>query len=216
MTAPQEIHVVDDDPAVRDSLRMLLEAEGHAVRVYADAETFIAEGLTGGGPGCVVSDVRMPGLSGIDLLHVLQDRDIDMPLIVITGHADVSMAVQALKEGASDFIEKPFDEAVFMAAVNKALARSERAWVERRRLDGTLARANSLTPREYEVMVLVAQGLSNKAAAQELGISVRTVEIHRARVMEKMAADSLSALVRMVLELEESGRLVHDEDADEA
>lgn len=215
MTAAPEIHVVDDDPAVRDSLRMLLEASGQTVKVYADAESFIAAGMKGNGPGCVVADVRMPGLSGLDLLRILQDRDIDLPLIVITGHADVSMAVQALKEGASDFIEKPFDDAVFLAAVNKALSGSQRAWVERRRLDGIEARANSLTPREYEVMILVAQGLSNKAAAAELGISVRTVEIHRARVMEKMAADSLSVLVRMVLELEESGRLVHDGD-DEA
>jgi len=213
MTAAPQIHVVDDDPAVRDSLRMLLEAAGYAVQAYPDAESFIAEGMKGQGPGCVVADVRMPGLSGLDLLRVLQDRDIDLPLIVITGHADVSMAVQALKEGAADFIEKPFDEAVFRTAVTKALARSERAWVDRRRLDGIEQRAKSLTPREYQVMVLVAQGLSNKAAAVELGISVRTVEIHRARVMEKMAADSLSALVRMVLELEESGRLVHDEEA---
>lgn len=213
MTAAPQIHVVDDDPAVRDSLRMLLEAAGYAVQAYPDAESFIAEGMKGHGPGCVVADVRMPGLSGLDLLRILQDRDIDLPLIVITGHADVSMAVQALKEGAADFIEKPFDEAVFRAAVTKALARSERAWVDRRRLDGIEQHANSLTPREYQVMVLVAQGLSNKAAAVELGISVRTVEIHRARVMEKMAADSLSALVRMVLELEESGRLPHDEGA---
>lgn len=212
MTVAPEIYVVDDDPAVRDSLRMLLEASGHAVKVYADAESFIAAGMNGNGPGCVVADVRMPGLSGLDLLRILQDRDIGLPLIVITGHADVSMAVQALKEGASDFIEKPFDDAIFLTAVNKALSGSQRAWVERRRLDGIEARANSLTPREYEVMILVAQGLSNKAAAAELGISVRTVEIHRARVMEKMAADSLSVLVRMVLELEESGRLVHDGD----
>ncbi len=214
MTTAPQIHVVDDDPAVRDSLRMLLEAAGHAVHAYPDAESFVAEGMKGNGPGCVVADVRMPGMSGLDLLRILQDRDINLPLIVITGHADVSMAVQALKEGATDFIEKPFDDAIFLAAVGKALARSERDWVERGRLDGIEARASSLTPREYQVMVLVAQGLSNKAAAVELGISVRTVEIHRARVMEKMAADSLSALVRMVLELEEAGRLVHGDEAE--
>lgn len=212
MAVVPEIHVVDDDPAVRDSLRMLLETAGHCVKAYADAESFVAEGLTGALLGCIVADVRMPGMSGLDLLRVLQDRDIALPLIVITGHADVSMAVQALKEGAADFIEKPFDDAVFMAAVTKALARSEKIWGERRRLDSISQRADSLTPREYEVMVLIAQGLSNKAAAAELGISVRTVEIHRARVMEKMSADSLSALVRMVLELEEAGRLLHDDD----
>ncbi len=213
MTTAPQIHVVDDDSAVRDSLRMLLEAAGHAVQAYPDAESFVADGMKGNGPGCVVADVRMPGMSGLDLLRILQDRDIDLPLIVITGHADVSMAVQALKEGATDFIEKPFDDGVFLTAVTKALARSERDWVERSRVNGIEERANSLTPREYQVMVLVAQGLSNKAAAVELGISVRTVEIHRARVMEKMAADSLSALVRMVLELEESGRLLHDDEA---
>ena len=214
MTTAPQIHVVDDDPAVRDSLRMLLEAAGHAVHAYPDAESFVAEGMKGSGPGCVVADVRMPGMSGLDMLRILQDRDINLPLIVITGHADVSMAVQALKEGATDFIEKPFDDAILLTAVSKALARSERDWVERGRLDGIETRASSLTPREYQVMVLVAQGLSNKAAAVELGISVRTVEIHRARVMEKMAADSLSALVRMVLELEEAGRLVHGDEAE--
>lgn len=216
MQAVPVVHVVDDDPAVRDALRMLLEAAGHVVKAYPDAEHFVADGMTMPGPGCVVSDVRMPGMSGLDLLRVLQDRGIELPLIVITGHADVSMAVQALKEGAADFIEKPFDDSIFLSAVAKALARCERLLTERRRLDGIDERANSLTPREYEVMVLIAQGLSNKAAAAELGISVRTVEIHRARVMEKMAADSLSALVRMVLELEEAGRLIHDdEDMDE-
>lgn len=213
MSVAPVVHVVDDDPAVRDALRMLLEAAGQAVKAYPDAESFVADGMHVPGPGCVVADVRMPGMSGLDLLRILQDRDIELPLIVITGHADVSMAVQALKEGAADFIEKPFDDSIFLSAVTKALARCERALVERRRLDGIEDRANSLTPREYEVMVLIAQGLSNKAAAAELGISVRTVEIHRARVMEKMAADSLSALVRMVLELEEAGRLIHGDEA---
>jgi two-component system response regulator FixJ len=213
MTGAPVVHVVDDDPSVRDALRMLLEAAGYAVRTFTDAESFVAEGMKPAGPGCVVADVRMPGMSGIDLLRVLQDRGVCLPLIVITGHADVSMAVQALKEGAADFIEKPFEDTLFLASVRNALAKAERAWAERRHLDGIEARANSLTPREYEVMVLVAQGLSNKAAAAELGISVRTVEIHRARVMEKMTADSLSALVRMVLELEEAGRLLHDDDS---
>ena len=208
MTVPV-IHIVDDDPAVRDALRMLLEAAGQVVRSYPDAESFLALGNAVAGPGCVVADMRMPGMSGLDLLRVLQDRDLDLPLIVITGHADVSIAVQALKEGATDFIEKPFDDTTFLSSLAKALIRSERLWSERRRREAIEARAISLTPREREVMFLVAQGLSNKAAAAELGISVRTVEIHRARVMEKMEAESLSALVRMVLELEEAGRLQH-------
>lgn len=214
MNAASVVHIVDDDPAVRDSLGMLLEAAGHGVRTYADAETFAAEGLPPAGQGCVVADMRMPGMSGLDLLRVLQDRDIPLPLIIITGHADVAMAVQALKEGAADFIEKPFEDAALLAAVAKGLAKAEKAWADRRRLDSVQARVDTLTPREFEVMILVAQGLSNKAAAAELGISVRTVEIHRARVMEKMAADSLSALVRMVLELEEAGLLAHADERD--
>ncbi|MBI3444732.1 MAG: response regulator transcription factor [Magnetospirillum sp.] len=213
MMAVPVIHIVDDDPAVREALAMLLEAAGQSVRTYIHAENFLAEGAGDSAPGCIVADVRMPGMSGLDLLRVLQDRGLETPLIVITGHADVSMAVQALKEGATDFIEKPFDDSTFLTSIAKALIRSERLWAERRRRNLIEARAASLTPREREVMILVAQGLSNKAAAAELGISVRTVEIHRARVMEKMDAESLSALVRMVLELEESGRLPHGDDA---
>jgi len=198
------VHVVDDEPAIRESLAMLLDASGLGCRTYADAETFLAV-LPLDTPGCVVSDVRMPGMSGLDLLRVLQDRRVELPLIVITGHADVSMAVQALKEGAADFIEKPFDEKVFLKAVRGALAQGEKAFHERRRHLEVEGRVASLTPREREVMALVVQGLPNKAVAVELNISVRTVEIHRARVMEKMAADSLSALVRMALQLEDHG-----------
>ena len=183
---------------------MLLEAAGYTVCAHADAESFLA-GLNTASPACVVSDMRMPGMSGLDLLRVLQDRRSDMALIVITGHADVGMAVQALKEGAADFIEKPFDDSIFLKSVRDAVGRAERAFAERHRRAETESRVAALTPREREVMALVVQGLANKAAAQELGISVRTVEIHRARVMDKMGAESLSALVRMALELEELG-----------
>ncbi len=199
------VHIVDDDKGVRESLIMLLEAEGLVARGYADAETFLAEAaLTA--PGVVVADVRMSGMSGLDLLRQLQDRRVDLPLIVITGHADVAMAVQALKEGAIDFFEKPFDDGVFLASVRGGLDIGARAFRERRRRAEIEAAAATLTPREREVMALVAQGLPNKAAAVELSISVRTVEIHRAHVMEKMGADSLSALVRMALELEDQDR----------
>ncbi|TAN65691.1 MAG: response regulator transcription factor [Magnetospirillum sp.] len=200
------VHIVDDDKAVRESLIMLLEAEGLAAVGYADAETFLANGcLTA--PGVVVADVRMSGMSGLDLLRRLQHRRLDLPVIVITGHADVAMAVQALKEGAIDFFEKPFDDHAFLASVHGGLDIGARAFGERLRRADIQARAGTLTPREREVMALVVQGLPNKAAAAELAISVRTVEIHRARVMEKMGAESLSALVRMALDLEDRDRV---------
>jgi len=196
------IHVIDDDMGVRDSLIMLLDAAGMSAAAYADAESFLARvGNHRAEPGCIVADVRMPGMGGLRLLRHLQDKGFEMPVVVITGHADVPMAVQALKEGAADFIEKPFDDELFLRSVRSALDHGRRAYLERCRRADIQARFVTLTPREREVMMLVVQGLPNKAAAVELGISVRTVEIHRARVMEKMAADSLSALVRMALDL---------------
>lgn len=202
MTRPL-VHIVDDDPAVRDSLSMLLEAADLAPAAYADAETFLAEAMLDT-PGCVVADVRMPGMSGLDLLRLLNQRRLDLPLIVISGHADVAMAVEALKEGAADFIEKPFDDETFLRSTREALDRGERSFRQRCRRDEIEARFRTLTPRESEVMERVVRGMPNKAIAADLAISVRTVEIHRARVMEKMEADSLSALVRMALSLEDS------------
>jgi two-component system response regulator FixJ len=204
MTQEPIVHVVDDDGAIRDALVLLLEAAGHPARAYADAAAFLAE-LDPAQPACVVADVRMPGMSGLELQRHLRASRIDLPVIIITGHGDVAMAVQALKEGASDFIEKPFDEDVLLASVATALDKGARAFNERRRLDDIKARAEGLTPREREVMDLVVRGLPNKAVAVELSISARTVEIHRARVMEKMAANSLSDLVRMALRMEEAG-----------
>ncbi len=196
------VHVIDDDAAIRDSLVMLLESAGHAARAHADAAGFL-EALDPDQPGCVVADVRMPGMSGLELQAHLKASRIDLPVIIITGHGDVAMAVQALKDGASDFIEKPFDEDVLLRAVGDALDKGHRAFRERQALADIEARVAELTPREREVMDLVVRGLPNKAVAAELNISVRTVEIHRARVMEKMAAKSLSELVRMALRLEE-------------
>lgn len=203
MNAQPVVHVVDDDGAIRDALVLLLEAAGLTARAHADGATFL-ETLDPVQPGCVVADVRMPGLSGLDVQRVLHDRRVDLPVIIITGHADVAMAVQALKDGAADFIEKPFDEDVLLSAVGRALDSGARAFRERRQLDDIVSRAASLTPREREVMDLVVQGYPNKAVAVELSISARTVEIHRGRVMEKMGAASLSDLVRMALRLEEA------------
>ncbi len=196
------VHVVDDDAAIREALTLLLESAGHTARAHADAIQFL-EVLDPEQPGCVLADVRMPGLSGLDLQLRLRQDGIDLPVIIITGHGDVAMAVRALKEGAVDFIEKPFDDDVLMKSVAQALDRGATAYRERRQLDEILARAQELTPREREVMDLVVQGQPNKAVAAELSISVRTVEIHRARVMEKMAAKSLSDLVRMALRMED-------------
>ena len=200
------VHVVDDDKAVRESLAMLLDAEGLKALCYPDAEAFLATASLSD-PGVVVADVRMSGMSGLDLLRCLQDRRIDLPVVIITGHADVAMAVQALKEGAIDFFEKPFNDAAFLASVRNGLNMGERSFHERNRRAEIDAAFATLTPREREVMSLVVQGLPNKAAAVELAISVRTVEIHRAHVMEKMKADSLSALVRMALSLEDQDRV---------
>lgn len=198
------VHIVDDDPAIRDSLRMLVESADMAARVYPDAETFLAMADLID-PGCVVADVRMPGMSGIDLLRAMRGRGIAIPLIVISGHADVAMAVEALKEGASDFLEKPFDDNAFLRSIHEALECGRRTITQRRLRAEIEARAQTLTPREWEVMARVVSGMPNKVVAADLGISVRTVEIHRARVMEKMEAESLSGLVRMALELEGSG-----------
>lgn len=202
MNAQPVVHVVDDDGGIRDALVLLLEAAGHTARAHQDALAFL-RALDPVEPGCVVADVRMPGLSGLDLQRHLRERRVDMPMIIITGHADVAMAVQALKQGAADFIEKPFDEDVLLSSVGRALDTGARAFRERRQWEDIVARAATLTPREREVMDLVVQGLPNKAVAVELSISARTVEIHRGRVMEKMGAASLSDLVRMALRLEE-------------
>lgn len=202
MTVEAMVHVVDDDAAIRDALVLLLEAAGHRACAHADSGQFLSV-LDAAQPGCVLADVRMPGMGGLELQRHLKEQGIDLPVVIITGHADVAMAVQALKAGAADFIEKPFDEDVLLASVTRALDTGARVFRERRHLADVRAHAASLTPREREVMDLVVQGLPNKAVAVELSISARTVEIHRARVMEKMAANSLSDLVRMALRLEE-------------
>jgi two-component system response regulator FixJ len=204
MTAPLTVHIVDDDAAIREGLSLLLETAGFSPRAHPDAEAFLGHDIDAE-PGCALVDVRMPGMGGIELQAKLRRSHPELPVVIITGHADVPMAVAALKQGADDFIEKPFDEDVLLAAVRRALDHGRRALRDRDQLDDIRNRAAELTPREREVMNLVVRGLSNKAAAAELDISVRTVEIHRARVMEKMAADSLSTLVRMALRLEEGG-----------
>jgi two-component system, LuxR family, response regulator FixJ len=199
------VYVVDDDEAVRDSLTLLFEAEGLAARPFASAGEFLGK-LDRELPGCIVADVRMPGMSGVELLAKLQAERVTLPIILITGHGDVPMAVAALKAGAADFFEKPFDDARLVASVRGALDTTH----ERRQRvveDGELrARATTLTTREREVMDLIVAGHSNKVVAARLAISPRTVEVYRARVMEKMEASSLAEIVRMAIRLEQPDR----------
>lgn len=193
------IYIVDDDDAVRDSLEALLLAEGFDVVGFGSAEAFLADSDPSAA-GCCLMDVRMPGKDGLTLLGELGSDGADLPIIMITGHGDVSMAVKAMKLGAVDFIEKPFDTNIMLTTIKSALqarpaGRSPKADPE------LLEHLQRLTPREREVLEHLVAGRSNKEVGLELGISPRTVEIHRARLMEKMAADSLAQLVRMAIDV---------------
>jgi two-component system, LuxR family, response regulator FixJ len=195
------VHVVDDDEAVRDSLSMLLQSAGLPVRTYDSATAFLTvlPNLTA---GCVLTDVRMPGLDGLELQRRLTELGVRLPVIVMTGHGDVPVAVEALKAGAADFLEKPFDEPQLLAAIASALAASQRTNDEVSAMAQITARIASLTPREREVLDRLVAGQPNKTIAYDLGSSPRTVEVHRARVMEKMGVRSLPELVRMAIAAE--------------
>ncbi len=195
------VHVIDDDDAVRDSLSLLLKSEGFQVQTYDSAVGFV-QSLPKQSLGCVLTDVRMPGMDGLELQRRLAELGIRLPVIVMTGHGDVPIAVEALKAGAADFLEKPFDDSQLLAAVTSALAASERAHAEEAAVTDILERLATLTPKEREVLDLLVTGLPNKTIAYDLGSSPRTVEVHRARVMEKMAARSLPELVRMTIAAE--------------
>ena len=192
------VHVVDDDASVRESLGFLLEAAGFAVRTYASAAAFLntASDHT---VGCVVTDVQMPELSGLELQRRMGELAIRLPVIVMTGHGDVPIAVAALKAGATDFLEKPFEDEQLLAAVNHAIAISQQAREAAAAVAEIAARLATLTPREREVMERLVAGQPNKTIAYDLGSSPRTVEVHRARVMDKMGARSLAELVRMTI-----------------
>jgi two-component system response regulator FixJ len=192
------VYVIDDDDAVRDALAALLTATGHAVRTYPSAEAFL-ERLPTAGRGCVITDVQMPQMSGIDLLRRMEGRLGDFPMIVLTGRADVPLAVEALKAGAQDFIEKPFEPVVILTAVRKALQGLARQAERGGQLADYAQRMTALSARERDVLRGLLAGWSNKTIARELDISPRTVENYRANVMMKMQASSLSELVRMTL-----------------
>jgi two-component system response regulator FixJ len=192
------VHVIDDDEAMRESLSFLLDTAGLTARTYGSAVEFLtrAEALSG---GCIVTDVRMPEMTGLELVKRLKALGASQPVIVITGHGDVPLAVEAMKAGVVDFLEKPFDDEVFLRAVRAALdadARTSHAEAEKRRFEVML---EGLSPREQEVLRGVIAGKANKVIAFELGISPRTVEVYRANVMTKTQAGGLSELVRMAL-----------------
>ncbi|MBX9945301.1 MAG: response regulator transcription factor FixJ [Reyranella sp.] len=198
MSSSQVVHVVDDDAGVRQSLAFLLSTAGFAVRVHESAVAFL-EALADARDGCVVTDIRMPGMDGLQLQRELAAREVRLPVIVITGHGDVALAVEAMKAGAVDFIEKPFDDELLLGAVRSALVRNVRDQERESRIAEIHQRIQSLSGREREVLDGLVAGKPNKIIAHDLGISARTVEVYRANVMTKMHAGSLSELVRMVL-----------------
>ncbi|UTP41566.1 response regulator FixJ [Phenylobacterium sp. LH3H17] len=192
------VHLIDDDEAVRDSLSFLLTTAGMVSRTYESAVTFL-EQLADAAPGCVVTDIRMPDMNGLELVRRLKERGARHPIIVITGHGDVPLAVEAMKAGVVDFLEKPFDDEALLGSIRAALAiggQATQASEERRKFEAMLA---ALSPRETEVLKGVLAGKQNKVIAFELGISARTVEVYRANVMTKTSAGSLSELVRLAL-----------------
>lgn len=193
------VHVIDDDAAVRDSLVALLDAAGFAVSAYGSAFDFLA-GLDKAPSGCVVTDVCMPQMSGLELLKQLRDRLPQFPVIVLTGEADVPTAVEALKNGALDLIEKPYSAETIVAAVRQAMTQLDLRSERDSRRSETAERLAGLSAREREVLNGVVKGQSNKEIARDLGISPRTVEAYRANLMMKMGAESLSDLVRMAIE----------------
>src|SRR5437764_15292514 len=195
------VFIVDDDAAVRNSLRLLVKSVGLTAAVFASAQEFLGS-YDPQQPGCLALDVRMPGMSGLELQQQLNLRGAIIPVIFITGHGDIPMAVEAMQHGAFDFLQKPFRDQDLIDRIQRALERDARNRAALAQHERIRASFDSLTPREREVLALMTQGKPNKVMAAELGVSQRTVEIHRARVMEKTGAASLAQLVRMAMDLE--------------
>ena len=205
MTDKATVLIVDDDGAVRDSMRALMESAGYSVKDYASANDFLKEPVLP--DSCLITDIRMPEMDGLELQQEIAKRGLDLPLVVMTGHGDVPLAVRAMKAGALDFVEKPFDDEMMLASVKRALeiGRHERSRVAETKAAQDLVAL--LTPRERNVLEKLVAGRSNKVAAYELGISPRTIEIHRANIMDKMHARSLSDVVRIAIAADHAPRL---------
>lgn len=206
------VHVVDDDEAIRRSISFLLKTSGHAVKLYASGTEFLAEAgrLE---RGCILLDVRMPDIDGMEVQQRLRESGVLMPIIIMTGHGDIDMAVRAMKSGASDFIEKPFERALLLDALESARQRLELDVLSDRRCEDARARLNILTTRECEVLKGMVDGLPNKTIAYDLGISPRTVEIHRANLMQKLEVQSLSEALRIAFTARLFDEPEDDEDA---
>jgi two-component system, LuxR family, response regulator FixJ len=192
------VYIVDDDAGVRESLALLLGLKGFRTESYAGAEEFIRDFR--GSPGCLLLDIRMPGLGGLELQRLLSERGVRIPVVIITAHGDVAAARTALKGGAVDFLEKPLDHDLLVATVREALTRDAASRTASARHHLTQERLKTLTRREHEVMDFVVQGLHNREIAQKLGISARTVEVYKARVMQKLQARRVADLVRIVMD----------------
>ena len=199
----QAVFIVDDDEAVRDTLRFLLKSAGLASECFPSGDQFLAD-WSPAQEGCILLDIRMPGSSGLEVQKRLREKGCGLPIIFITGHGDIEMAVQAMHHGAFDFVQKPFRDQELLDRIHQALALQRERRDDLQQREQVLARYDSLTPREREVMKSVVQGHANKVIAFDLDLSQRTVEIHRARVMEKMEARSLADLVRMAILLEQA------------
>ncbi len=198
MRAHRTVHIVDDDAGVRRALALLMKSAGLHAQTHASAREFLSR-YDPAEPGCIVLDIRMPGMTGLELQATLLARHDPIPVIILTGHGDIPMAVRAMKAGAVDFIEKPFQHGQLLALVEKSLERGEAARKEQAHRAEILQRLARLTPRERQVMEQLVQGKLNKVIAADLGISTRTVEIHRARIMRKLGARSLSTVARMAI-----------------
>ena len=196
---PSTVYIVDDDSGVRSSIRMLLKSIGIAATSLASAQEFL-DAFDASQPGCLVLDIRMPGMSGMELQQQLSLRGAIIPVIFITGHGDVPMAVEAMQHGAFDFLQKPFRDQDLIDRIQKALVRDRESRAALQKHSQIREKLEALTPREKDVLKLLIKGQQNKVMAAELGLSQRTVEIHRAHIMDKTGANSLAQLVRMVLD----------------
>jgi two-component system response regulator FixJ len=196
------VHLVDDDEAIRRSVGFMLKTSGYHVRIYESGIELLksAPNLE---TGCILLDIRMPGMDGLEVQTALRDKGVTLPMIIMTGHGDVSLAVQAMKAGAVDFIEKPFEKAVLLSAIEHGVERLKKSAANQDRADEAAVRLQALTPREREVLDGLAKGLPNKTIAYDLGISPRTVEIHRANVMSKLGVRSLSEALRIAFAAQE-------------